>query len=206
MPKIIDLKGQILCGKLVLKESIKTTKSLSKHWVYKCLNCGSEGVTTTHQLKNGTWNKCKKCCLIKHKKPPEYRVWQSMKDRCFNENSQAYSLYGKRGIKIQKSWLDDYFNFVNDMGERPSKEHSLDRIDNNGNYTKENCRWTTRKEQCRNRNSNKEFEYKGDKKCIAEWAEMLNVKYDTFYEYLRKNDYNFEKTYNFYENKMSYNL
>lgn len=81
----------------------------------------------------------------------EYRVWASMKQRCLNQNSTRYARYGGRGIVICDQWKNDFQAFLNDMGMRPSPGHSLDRIDNDGNYTPDNCRWATRSEQQRNK-------------------------------------------------------
>lgn len=82
-------------------------------------------------------------------KMPEYLVWQNMRRRCHYPGYASFHRYGGRGISICDRW-ESYDNFLADMGERPSNLYSLDRIDNDGNYTPENCRWATRTQQQRN--------------------------------------------------------
>src|SRR5688572_1683194 len=79
-------------------------------------------------------------------RPRTYNAWLGMRERCRNPKSRAYANYGGRGISVCARW-DDYENFLSDMGEPPSKGHSLDRINNNGNYEPSNCRWATKSEQ-----------------------------------------------------------
>lgn len=80
---------------------------------------------------------------------PEYNNWRGMRERCSNKNHDHYSRYGGRGIKVCDRW-SNFYNFYEDMGQKPTPKHSLDRIDNNGNYEPSNCRWATQKEQLRN--------------------------------------------------------
>ena len=84
-------------------------------------------------------------------KPPEYIAWGNMKQRCFNKNFVSYHRYGGRGITVCERWLNSFENFISDMGFRPAKGYSIDRINNDGNYEPSNCRWATKTEQLLNR-------------------------------------------------------
>lgn len=91
----------------------------------------------------------------------EYKVWAKMKERCFNPNTKEYHNYGGRGITVCDSWKNSFTQFYQDMGPRPSKKHSIDRIDNDGNYEPGNCRWATREEQSRNKRVNRVVIFQG---------------------------------------------
>lgn len=85
--------------------------------------------------------------IIDGKATPEYSAYNHMRQRCYNDNNKDFYNYGGRGIKVCSRWLESFDNFYEDMGGRPSPNHSLDRIDVNGNYTPDNCKWSDRTEQ-----------------------------------------------------------
>lgn len=108
----------------------------------------------------------------------EYSVWVAMRTRCRCPTSQSYRDYGGRGIKVCARW-DLFENFLADMGPRPSRLHSLDRRNNNGDYEPSNCRWATRKEQLRNTRANRLLTHNGLTLPVAEWAERLGINANT---------------------------
>ena len=109
----------------------------------------------------------------KNSYPSSYKIWCSMKQRCYDQNLPQYKFYGARGISVCERW-HDYANFIADMGEPPA-EMSLDRIDNNGDYSPENCRWTDWKTQQRNKRNAHLITYQGETKSLAEWADHLGI-------------------------------
>jgi len=110
---------------------------------------------------------------------PEYRAWKGLVQRCTNPDHPAYGDYGGRGIAVCERWLDDVEAFIEDMGPRPSPRHELDRIDNDGPYSPENCRWTTVQRNARNRRSNRRITYRGETRTLAGWCELLGLPSDS---------------------------
>lgn len=106
---------------------------------------------------------------------PEYSAWASMKKRCLNPKHKAYKNYGGRGIKVCARWLNSFEDFIKDMGNKPTSKHTLDRIDNNKDYTPENCKWSTYKEQNNNRRFCKVLEFEGGTGTLQQWSEFLNI-------------------------------
>jgi len=119
-------------------------------------------------------------------KSPSYGCWCSMKNRCYQEDNNRFDIYGGRGITVCDRWLHSFSNFLADMGERPSPEHSIERKDTNGNYCPENCIWATPAEQNRNRSSNVILEFNGLKMCAADWDIHLGFSRNTVGERLRR--------------------
>lgn len=113
-----------------------------------------------------------------------YRIWQAMRNRCRNSNVPNYAIYGGRGIKVCERW-NSFENFISDMGEPPD-DYSIDRINNDGNYTPENCRWASRAEQARNKSTNRHITLNGETRLLIEWAESLGMDQASLRERLDK--------------------
>lgn len=111
------------------------------------------------------------------KRDPTYTVWRTMRQRCLYKKHKSFDRYGGRGIRICKEW-DSFELFFADMGAKP-KGMTLGRIDNEGDYCKQNCRWETPLEQANNKSSNVFITFGGQTKTIAEWARSQNIRSDT---------------------------
>jgi len=109
-----------------------------------------------------------------------YETWIHIKQRCGNAKDKSFKDYGGRGIKVCERWLSSYENFKEDMGEAP-KGLFIERIDNNKGYNKENCIWTDRKTQSRNKRSNVLVTLKNETKCVLDWSIILNMNCKTIY-------------------------
>ena len=153
----INLTGCIFGKLLVIKEASKTDKSRQKFWWCRC-SCGNEKEIGGHSLRRGAIVSCgcfgksqrKKSNTIHGKwKSAEYKTWDSMIQRCTNPNRVSYKNYGGRGIEVCIAWFD-FERFFCDMGEKPSVNYSIERINNDLGYYKENCRWATSSEQSQN--------------------------------------------------------
>ncbi len=129
----------------------------------------------------------------------EYTIVRGIHARCYNPSQEFFSHYGGRGISVCDRWRTDnplcVHNFIEDMGRRPSPKHSLDRVDNNGNYCKENCRWATRKEQIRNRRVTLMVEFRGVTKALPDWCDEFGIPYHTAYQRLKRYGYSAEETF-----------
>lgn len=117
---------------------------------------------------------------------PEYNCWAGMIQRCENPKHTSYYRYGGRGIRVCDRWRNSFEAFFEDMGPRPSDDHSIDRIDVSGNYEPENCRWLTTVEQERNKSTNKLVTANGETKTVVEWSEATGIPAATIYKRIDK--------------------
>lgn len=109
----------------------------------------------------------------------EYYVWREMMSRCHQPKNKDFKNYGARGIFVCDRWRASFLAFAADMGPRPSTKHQIDRIDNSKGYGPNNCRWSTKREQMRNMRTNVIIESNGERKTMAEWADVLGVNYNS---------------------------
>ncbi len=118
----------------------------------------------------------------------EHNAWQNMLARCLNPKNPRYAQYGGRGIQVCARWQGNhgFTHFFADMGSRPSAEHSLDRVDNDGPYSPENCRWTLENQQQRNRTNNNLVTFRGETLCLKDWSARLGIDYGTLRHRLRR--------------------
>lgn len=141
--------------------------------------CGVECFVRNDSLKSGNTSSCG-CSRgeEKHGKrnSVEYATWKRIKDRCTNTKNPKYASYGGRGIAVCERWKNSFLAFLEDMGPRPSANHSIDRFpDNDGNYEKSNCRWATVVEQANNTRTNRLFTFYGKTMTMAQWCHIAQI-------------------------------
>jgi hypothetical protein len=185
-----DLTGQVF-GRLTVIECSYINARRNLVWRCRC-ECGGETEVPGSTLTSGNTRSCG--CLAVEMKPgyrrthgksqtPMYFAWKTMHRRCTDPKHPRWAYYGGRGISVCDRWRD-YGNFLADMGERPDGA-SIDRIDMDGHYTPENCRWATRKEQARNKSNSRFVEWDGRRQTIAAWAEEQGIGESTLRARLR---------------------
>ncbi len=169
-----------------------------KFWLVQC-SCGSKPFELSdYKLRHGS-QACRSCThsgdnnskkshgesgtggrQYRSSETPEYRCWKTIKNRCYNQNFKQYSDYGGRGIRVCQRWLDSYADFLADMGRKPSSLYSIQRRDNDGDYTPSNCFWATDKEQRRNKRTTRLLTARGKTQSRIDWIEELGLSENTF--------------------------
>lgn len=187
MPKFIDITGQ----KFGMLTALYRGENQGRRavWVCRC-DCGNIHSVIGECLRGGHSKSCgclHKIAISTHGMcdSPEWQTWQNMIHRCENKNNPGYKTYGARGIKVCDRWKD-FDCFYKDMGARPSEKHSIDRINNDGNYSPDNCRWATKKEQARNTRQNNLVTFNGETKPLVCFIEELGLNKNTVRGRLRR--------------------
>lgn len=186
MKEAQDLSGQRFGHLVVLEFDHKDTKSRKRFWKCKC-DCGKNCIVYQNHLKSGHTKSCgclhstkninvtHGCCRRTVPKKRIYKIWIGMKNRCFNKNNQAYNKYGGRGITVCEEWLD--FSKFKEWSFKHgySDNLTIDRIDVNGNYCPENCRWVNEIIQANNRRSSIYLTVDNETHTISEWTKIYNL-------------------------------
>lgn len=199
-----DITGEKYNMLTAVRTSYKKNPKSSYYWWFKC-DCGNEKEILKSYVIKGTVKSCG--CLAKRKsaqrakktftthsqtKTETYVVWQNMKSRCSNPKSISYENYGSRGISVCDRW-QEFENFIEDMGLRPPNR-SLDRIDNDKGYFKENCRWVTVQQQSNNKRNNFLIEWCGKKLNCREWEKETGITASVIRERIKKYNWTIEKS------------
>jgi hypothetical protein len=197
MPQALDLAGKQF-GRLLVIRRQKVAGARNVMWLCQCqcgnftvaaaanigkttLSCGCFAEETARDLLRG--NTYKRTHNLSQS--PEYRVWTKMKLRCHDPENPRYPEWGGRGIKVCIRWRDSFENFFTDMGRRPSPRHSIDRIDNDGDYKPGNCRWAFAAQQARNTRLTHWVTIDGRRLCVKDWCYFMNVPRDAVYALTR---------------------
>ena len=182
--KARDLTGMRF-GRLLVISRAYTDDKTHAYWLCKC-DCGKEKIVCGSGMFRGAISSCG--CYAKEKATKHgmknaliYKAWCQMKQRCENPRNAHYNNYGGRGITVCKRW-HDFVLFYEDMGDRP-RGKTLDRIDNNKGYFKENCRWATRQQE-NNRRNNRNITIDGVTSTLKLWAEKFGINYNTVFKRL----------------------
>ena len=186
MGTIKSMVGERYSNLTVLEYSC--TKNNNSHWICRCELCGKETEVSRPNLRSGNTVDCG--CLRSNKisdshkthglsSSPTWVSWSKMRQRIITKKNKTYA-----SIDYDKRW-DDFECFLKDMGERP-QGHSIDRIDNTKGYYKENCRWATQAQQCRNKSNNVILTLNGITMCATDWSEHLGIHTDTIRRRLKR--------------------
>lgn len=186
--RFIDLTGKTFGRLYVLAPSDRRDSKKKLHWLCRC-SCGKELDVLGASLRSGNTRSCG--CIhreqlqqrnFKHGRAHTrlHRVWAAMRERCYNTNTRYKPWHG-RGIKVCAAW-DDYAVFEQwALSNGYAIGLTIDRIDVNGDYTPDNCRWVTVQQQSWNKTVTRYFEYRGERKCLAEWAKIYGINKPTLY-------------------------
>ncbi len=177
--------GDVFGRWTLLRELPPEKGTYRRQWRCQC-TCGTTRNVDEMNLRKSLSRSCG--CLIPdvprkgydgRSLTPEYKIWRDMKRRCYTPTTRGYANYGGRGITICEEWRTSFHVFLRDMGPRPSAKHSIERTDNDGPYSPDNCRWATKQEQSRNTRRNIPLTLNGRTLLLCEWADELGLTSQT---------------------------
>ena len=191
-------------GRLTVVDYFGKNKHGHNLWNCEC-ECGNHKIVSTGALNSGSVKSCG-CLWEENKKvlktrvvkkhgmvdTQEYHAWNGMRQRCYNKNSPKYKNYGARGIKVCDRWLHSFETFYADMGKCPDG-FSIDRIDVNGDYSPENCRWADDVTQCNNRQFNFKVTFNGITETLRYWSEKTGINKSALYLRIHRRGWDVEK-------------
>jgi hypothetical protein len=167
-------------------------------WLFEC-ECGTQVAKKASDVKRGKTTSCSRVCTTGNpSKHPLYQTWDGIKKRCYQENATGYKNYGGRGIKMCKQWKTSFWQFVEDMGNKPFEASTIDRIDNSKDYSKDNCVWATKQQQAQNRRNNIYINYNGKTHTLYSICKELNITHSTTYWRLKKSKLDPQKYFDKY--------
>lgn len=191
--KLVDLTGQTF-GRLTVVSRAENSNGGKARWLCKC-ECGNDCIVHASALRSGNTKSCG--CLraeISHdrvvthgmSRTSLFHVWRAMKDRCLNPNNRSYKNYGGKGVRVCDEWLDSttFFDWARSSGYEDGL--TIERIDVNGDYCPENCKWIPFAEQARNKTNNLMIEIDGVSKCLAQWCDEYDMSYFMVSQRIRK--------------------
>lgn len=194
--KKIDMTGKVVGRWLVIAPAANRGKNT--RWLCRC-TCGNERLVNLGSLQNNESQSCgclRAELLVKSKfkhgeshnplPSPEYSTWRSLITRCYDPKRENYKNYGGRGITVYPEWRESFAAFLTYVGRKPSPEHSINRINNNGNYEPGNVEWATPLDQSKNREYTIRLSIDGESKTISEWSKISGISHLTIYNRIKK--------------------
>lgn len=186
--------GRLLVVKRGPQKQVGNNRGKIVTWECVC-ECGKHINVQANNLASGNTNSCG-CFKIENTKNQNtkhgmtetriFGTWSDIIKRCTNPKDKFFHIYGGRGIKVCERWLNSFENFYADMGEKPTPKHSIDRIDSNGDYSPENCRWATATEQVRNRSNTLKIPWFDGMIPLSSACEILGLEYSKAYHQVSK--------------------
>lgn len=181
--RFLDLANQKF-GMLTVIRYVGCDEKYNHKWLCEC-ECGNETIVTTGNLRKGHTTSCG---CYRHKRQRDshithgmsskrlYQTWQNMKNRCYNPNVESYKYYGERGIKVCEEWLESFETFADWSLENGYNDTlTIDRVNVDGNYEPNNCRWIDEITQANNKRTSVLLEYSGKKQTITDWAREIGI-------------------------------